>query len=193
MTTPQSKTLAVMTAEVVDNNTQHGWYENVVTFPEAMALLHSEVAESTDAWRRWGIDDATNTLISPAVDPGNLPKPEGVGSEFADVFIRLMDDAWLFGKIDLEAAAASPGQFGINMSFLTNMNTLHVMIARLSLVEETAFMDVTGEQDVAKAFGDILKFLRQLCGYYDIDLTWEYERKMAFNRTRPYRHGNKRK
>ena len=33
-----------------------------------------------------------------------LCKPEGVGSEFADIFIRLLDDAWLFGQMDLEAA-----------------------------------------------------------------------------------------
>jgi hypothetical protein len=30
-----------------------------------------------------------------------------------------------------------------------------------------------------------------MCEEYDIDIEKEYERKLAFNRTRPYRHGGK--
>ena len=40
------KTLAQMIAEIVECNTAHGRYENGATFPEAMALLHSEVSEA---------------------------------------------------------------------------------------------------------------------------------------------------
>jgi NTP pyrophosphatase (non-canonical NTP hydrolase) len=45
-----------------------------------------------EAWRRWGAEDAT--------EPGG--KPEGIGSEFADVFIRLIDYCSRFG-VSLEA------------------------------------------------------------------------------------------
>ena len=60
---PDIKTLAQMTAEIVENNEAHGWYENCATFPEAMALLHSEVSEALEAWRRWGLDDATRYVV----------------------------------------------------------------------------------------------------------------------------------
>src|ERR1700675_128719 len=134
----ETKTLVQMTAEVVEHNTAKGWHENCATCPEAMALLHSEVSEALDAWRKWGLDDATRyvALGDNGEDiPRVNPKPEGVGSEFADIFIRLLDDAWLFGQVDLEAVA-SHGRFGINNSFPANMNTLHIMIARASMAAE---------------------------------------------------------
>ena len=60
--TTSPKTLAQMTAEVVENNTAKGWYENCATFPEAMAMLHSEVSEALEAWRKHG-----SGMTSPAV------------------------------------------------------------------------------------------------------------------------------
>ena len=108
----QHKFIAQMTGEVVDLCHAKGWYDHPVSFGEAIALLHSEVSEALEAWRRWGTGDATKAD----------GKPEGVGSEFADVFIRLLD----------------------------------------------------------------------YCARFDVDLEAEYERKMAYNRTRPYRHGNRR-
>ena len=181
----EQKTLAQMTAEVVENNTAKGWYENCATFPEAMAMLHSEVSEALEAWRIWGLEDGTaGSAITPGGNTG--AKPEGVGSEFADIFIRLLDDAWLFGQIDLEALA-HPGRFGVNDSFPANMNMLHDLISKTSMEENG------GEQwRIPHRFADILTFLRQLCEEYDVDLQAEYERKAAYNRSREYRHGGKR-
>jgi hypothetical protein len=202
----ETKTLAQMTAEVVENNTAKGWYENCATFPEAMALLHSEVSEALDAWRKaglraWKVRKLESVTLCPVCQqqdymdgrepecPDHPDKPEGVPSEFADIFIRLLDDAWLFGKIDLEAVA-SPGRFGINDSFAANMNTLHILIATASMAQEFAYDDEDAQR-VPREFGRILTFLRQLCEHYGIDLLAEYERKMKFNRSRPYRHGGK--
>ena len=119
------KTLKEMSAEVDAYCADKGWREKGgVTFGERIALLHSEVSEALEAWREWGLRDATHDLCLEAAGEclsPVLPKPEGVGAEFADVLIRLLDDAFVAG-IDLEA---------------------------------------------------------------------EYERKMTYNRTRPYRHGGK--
>ncbi len=190
------KTLADITAEIVANNTRLGWYENCAIFPEAMALLHSEVSEALEAWRGWGLADNTAVLTYTDQATGQyaLAKPEGVGSEFADIFIRLLDDAWSFG-VDLEAVAGS-GRLGIDDSFAVNMNILHVMIAKVSMAHESS--DWGDEQGTRGGWtwrnqlGSILVFLRQLCEHYGIDLMAEYERKAAYNRTRPYRHGGKR-
>lgn len=71
-----------------------GWDDDK-TFGDCMALLHSEVSEALEAYRDHGIHDATEE-----VGPDEIPKPEGVGSEFADVFIRLLDDCLRY-NIDL--------------------------------------------------------------------------------------------
>ena len=81
--------------EIKQCNIAHGWRNEDgtpnVTFGEAMALLHSEVSEALDAYRVSGVDDQTTS-----------GKPEGVGSEFADVLIRLLDDCDCWG-IDLKS------------------------------------------------------------------------------------------
>lgn len=116
-TKQETRTLGAMTQEVMEWCHSKGWYDNPVSFLEAMALLHTEVSEAVEAWRKWGTDDATD----PTIEPNLIHKPEGIGSEFADVLIRLLDD----------------------------------------------------------------------CGRFGIDLEAEYHRKMAYNRTRPYRHGKR--
>lgn len=86
------KSLKAMAEEIYDNNVEKGWYDDEVTFGDLIALLHSEVSEMLEAFRDWGAKDATD----------DLPKPEGVGAESADVLIRLLDLCHRFG-IDLEA------------------------------------------------------------------------------------------
>ena len=120
-----------MTQEVHDVNQANGWWDSDRTIGDACALLHSEVSEAFDAWRKHGFEDTTaysKTMYGRGDHGENLevvidnPKPEGYGSELADVLIRLLDQA-----------------------------------------------DRDG-----------------------IDLVAEYERKLAYNRTRGYRHGGRR-
>ena len=162
------KTLKEMTAEVVENNEAHGWYEKCATFPEAMALLHSEVSEALEAWRKWGLEDKTQPWYDEG-QPDSSPQPK-----------RMRD---------------YHGQFGINDSFVTNMNTLHTLIAKASMAwESDDWAEEEGDRGNwtwRNGFVQIFVFLRQLANHYDIELKSEFDRKMAYNRTRPYRHGGK--
>jgi len=179
-----------MQREVAEFCEAKGWREEPIAWGEAMALLHTEIAEASDAWRRWGTADATQAVVHTAGMGTRLanPKPEGVGSEFADVFIRLLDDADLWGW-DLEAAANQVWLFGLYDTFLENTNALHTLVGRLSSAGDGAAI-FGGAEELA---GAVLVLLRQLSECYGIDLLAEYERKMAYNRTRPYKHGGKRR
>ncbi len=70
--------LAGLARQVVAIEYDKGWRPNDNRFPESLALLHSEISEALEAYRSW------------AFDVPDLPKPEGVPSELADVLIRLL-------------------------------------------------------------------------------------------------------
>jgi NTP pyrophosphatase (non-canonical NTP hydrolase) len=118
---PLATALAATTAEVREVNTANGWFDDDRRPAEGLALIHSEVSEWLEALRSWGTADATATTAphharcpvgktvrdtvkdaKPFTEGGSctcsvqgqtrLPKPEGAGSEAADVLIRLLDE-----------------------------------------------------------------------------------------------------
>jgi NTP pyrophosphatase (non-canonical NTP hydrolase) len=83
----ETEVLSLMGKEVKACNLEKGWYDDERTFGDEIALLHSEVSEMLEAYRVGGVADQTMENAP----GGGLPKPEGVGSEAADVLVRLLD------------------------------------------------------------------------------------------------------
>lgn len=163
-----------------------GWNEKPVTFSEAMALLHEEMSEALQAWRKWEFEDATNYVTTPVDDAlGIIPKPEGVGSEFADVLIRLLDNCqrWDVNLGQDLMSEADITDVGNHSSFAEDIDALHILAARCSMD-----FGVPGNR-IGFWFANIYRLLMALCEKYDVNLEWEYNRKMAYNETRPHRHG----
>lgn len=186
------KSLADLTAEIREINVAHGWRpaeggSGGNTFGDYLALLHSEVSEALEAYRDHRLADATESTDHACPDPIDglcmcPAKPEGVGSELADVLIRLLDMCDVFGVVvsgyerheDVRAMDVRPLDL---VSFGDWITALHVYISKAA--ERRSDLPL------------VLRMLVTMTRYYGIDLTAEVERKIAYNRTRSFQHGGR--
>ena len=179
---PTAETLDAWRKEVRQVNEANGWFESDRSLDDGIALLHTEVAEAVEAYRQWGLEDATYSMCGEphghAQTEHHLCKPEGVGSELADVLIRLLDET---DRQDLPLDAFPLG-WPIDVQgdgFTAHTNALHRAIGK-------AGVSPTGER-----FTIIYATLRETAAVFEVDLGYEYVRKVAFNATRGHRHGGK--
>lgn len=194
-----------MMEEVREVNVMNGWRGNgqpEPTFTEAMELLCTETCEASDAWRKWGLQDATHHEgVECWCDASERTpcKPEGVGSEFADILIRFVDDLDIFDLpfhyTYLRSTGLGGGHasiFNPDASLLSAMLRMKKGIIDLADDFEAVAKGRLPHQSLRNRTEWIFEWLRTCADTFGIDLTFEYQRKMAFNRTRGYRHGGKR-
>ena len=81
---------------------EKGWWDPAPSFPEVLALIHSEVSEALEEYR--------NGRLPTEVYTGNNGKPEGIPIELADVIIRVLDCCGYAG-IDIDAAISQKHEY----------------------------------------------------------------------------------
>jgi NTP pyrophosphatase (non-canonical NTP hydrolase) len=199
-------TLGQITAECREVNIAHGWRTPDggicpgQTWGDYIALLHSEIGEALEAYRDHRLADATENIrvfgeedcMGNPVASWQPGKPEGVGSEFADVLIRLVDMMDVFGKPlpagPIAEVVANWPTLPVEVmlageSFGGWMAWLHHWVDKLWMEPEDGMRWFVGQQ--------MLAALTVAADHFGIDLEAEYVRKIAYNRTRPYQHGGR--
>lgn len=94
--------------------TEKGWWGDLGPedrlVPEKLALMHSEISETLEAWRE---GHATNEVY---YGGPYGKKPEGVPIELADTVIRILDFCYAYG-IDIDSAIAEKMAYNANRPF----------------------------------------------------------------------------
>lgn len=163
-------------------NVDKGWYDKPVSFLEAMALLITEVVEVNDAYHKEGL-------------LGGWAAQPQMASEFADCYIRLVDDASRFG-MDLGVAVDIYKHAYDGVTAMNFDGVCMQLIRRIRDAIES--YRVEGHQGIDKLHSDTKKHLayffiqlQHTADAYGVDLMKAFDTKMAVNAARSYRHGGK--
>lgn len=190
------KTIDEMTAEIRAVNVEKGWRApsggpGANTLGDYIALLHSEVSEALEAYRDHRLADATRSVCGRAANgeepcPEHGPsKPEGVGAKLADVLIRLLDTCDAFGIALLGMSSELDAVAGAEHEPLIHPVTFGDHLAWLHFHISSMLLSAAWEAEL------VLRVLVATARKFGIDLSAEYERKIAYNRTRPFQHGGR--
>lgn len=158
--------LAELQAEVREVNEMNGWFDSERPFSADMALLHTEVSELFEAMLA---NDTENT-----------------GEEFADIFIRLLDTAERY-EHDLSGEVSIP--HGAEHLYAPGLTYLHLWIDRA--YEAYRKIGNAGHERIGNELKCLLSLVMASAALMDVDLVAEYNKKIARNRQRGYRHGGK--
>jgi len=174
------KLLTEMQQRVRQVNVANGWFDEDRSLGDGIALIHSEISEMFEAYRDHGFRDATLDHLGSGKleDRGKLPKPEGFGSEAADVLVRILDESdrqgWTLDWPTLqEVSDWDYDDFDNQATVGAHIASMHQLTARV---------------EINKLLSYLVTWCRRLD---DIHLQEEFERKLAYNATRGHKHGGK--
>lgn len=176
--------------EAHENAINKGWWEEERTFGEMISLMHSELSEALEEYRKGkDVCEGYYSCQSDSIHCNGeckkckYAKPEGIPVELADAIIRIFD---LCGKyeIDLESEIENAIEYEYYDDFPGFITCCHLCLSR-------SFSDDINFGDGKRWLGNTYKTIENFCNESGIDLEEAIKRKMAYNKTREWKHGGK--
>ncbi|MEK5477525.1 hypothetical protein NYE70_11330 [Paenibacillus sp. FSL R5-0407] len=193
------KFISELVREAHKNAVSKGWWEEDRSFGEIIALIHSEGSEALEDFRNGAEPHATwyekktGTEIRLATEPVDETwKPCGIPSELADICIRIFDTAGRYNwGSRLEASAIESIERCFKSDEKYNSFPEHLTSIHFDLSQAWNYRARGSERLAIACLGHALNGVRCVAAKYNIGLDQAIAEKMAYNATRPHRHGGK--
>lgn len=141
------------------------------------------------------ISELVEQAYATAMDKGWHSKPATFGDRLALIHSEVSEALEAFRTLDSDTydAVREPIYRNMDTGKLTRDKGRYepVVFATEDFIHGTNEYKLNKPEGVASELADVVIRVADLCGLYGIDLNAALEEKMAFNKTRPYRHGNK--
>lgn len=181
------------------NAVNKGWWDEDRSFGEIINLIISEASEALEDYRKG--NNPGNIWYDRRLPEGGLQtvlkmeydtdKPCGIPSELADIVIRICDVAGRYdwgtrldeAYLNLQETTVATNQVDESLPFAENLTIIQSwLIDAYRAKSEPARITY-----LALAMEDTFR----LASFYEIDMDKSITEKMAYNATRPRRHGGK--
>lgn len=168
---------------------EKGWWDGEREHNEIDALIHTELAEATEAYREGKMEMYFH----------ENGKPDGFVVEMADVVIRACDELGRIGyksEVDDDVISncynhASKSDFGKPIQIV---NRLHILVADCSKSGDVE-SSIAGKHGLssirARTLEAVIVGCFTACHLFGLDIHSAIEAKLSYNATRPHRHGGK--
>ena len=165
--------------EAHENAVRHGFWDEEHDIRHYLMLVITELAEAVQAYRKNKFADRNEyeKLVKErgcAEDTAFLLSVKDTFEDkMADACIRLMD---LAGRSDAEL----PDDYD-SLDFLDERGITIVLFKAIFFMQNAMYRDT----------GELVMYFIRLSEAIGIDIEWHIRQKMAYNKSRPYLHGNK--